>query len=117
MVRIVEKSWGRELIFADEPEYCGKFLVYPNAGSVSSLHFHMQKKETWFVQSGSFKYTTINKTTAEEIVSEIKTGDVVTLLPGQMHQLVSLEDNCVIVEVSTKDSAEDTYRIRLGDKQ
>lgn len=116
MVRVVEKSWGKEIIFANEEEYCGKFLVYARKGSMSSMHFHMKKKETWYVQSGRFRYIRPDKITAEDIVQEIEEGDTVTLNPGDVHQLIALEDNCVIVEVSTKDSTSDTYRVRPGDK-
>ena len=36
------------------------------------------------------------------------------LLP---HQLIAMQDNSIIIEVSTPDSVEDNYRIIKGDSQ
>ena len=33
------------------------------------------------------------------------------------HQLIAMEDNSIIIEVSTPDSVEDNYRIAKGDNQ
>lgn len=112
MTRIVEKSWGREIIFADQDEYCGKFLVYDKAGARSSMHFHMVKKESWYVQFGSFEYTNIEPIEALEFKRKLYAGDTITLIPGTIHQLTALEDASIIVEVSTKDNPADTYRIK-----
>ena len=117
MVRVVEKGWGREIIYADEPEYCGKLMVYDKVGATSSMHFHQNKKESWYVQQGSFKYLTIDPTNAKLIEVILNTGNTVLNKPLQVHQLIALEDNSVIFEVSTKDSVEDNYRVIPGDSQ
>ena len=41
----IKKGWGHELIFASEPEYCGKFLNF-NEGAKFSMHYHRDKDET-----------------------------------------------------------------------
>jgi len=39
---IIPKGWGREEIWADEPGYCGKNMVF-EAGKRFSMHFHRTK--------------------------------------------------------------------------
>ena len=41
----------------------------------------------------------------------IKEGDSVLIERGQPHQLISLEDNSIVFEVSTQHFDEDSYRI------
>ena len=114
---IVEKGWGRELIFATNDKYCGKLLMFEKAGNKFSMHFHNQKDETWFVLKGSFKLITLNTETANLEVKELKTGDIWRNMPLQPHQLEAQEDDCIVIEVSTPDSVEDNYRILQGDSQ
>lgn len=115
--RVVDKGWGREIIYADHPEYCGKLLVYDKKGATSSMHFHKDKKESWYVLSGSFEYRTIDTDTGKIKTSVIVEGDTCTNYPFIIHQLVALENNSVIVEVSTKDSRYDNFRVFPGDSQ
>ena len=57
----VEKNWGYELWIHNDEEYCGKSLVFPKEGSHFSMHYHLKKKETWYIQSGSFQYNRIER--------------------------------------------------------
>jgi hypothetical protein len=50
---IVPKGWGKEIIFVNNSEYCGKILCFYK-GKKFSMHYHIQKKETWYVAKGSF---------------------------------------------------------------
>ena len=50
---IVKKGWGHENIFVTNDDYCGKILHFRNGGK-SSMHFHLDKKETWYVISGKY---------------------------------------------------------------
>jgi hypothetical protein len=77
----VEKQWGYELWIHNDPQYCGKLLVFTNSGNKFSMHYHMLKNETWYIQEG---------------------------LP---HQLTALSDNSVVFEVSTEHFDEDSYRV------
>ena len=47
----------------------------------------------------------------------IEEGTCITIERGQPHQLVVLEDNSEIFEVSTQHFDSDSYRIRKGDSQ
>lgn len=111
--RKLNKDWGYELIFADETEYAGKLLVFPKKDSNFSYHFHKTKKETWFVQSGEFKLVSSSPFKDENYrrVLDLKENDCITIEPGLVHQLVSVEDNSTIIEVSTFDDEFDNHRI------
>ena len=107
----VEKKWGYELWIHNDPQYCGKLLVFPESGSYFSMHYHMIKTETWYVQSGSFEFHYIDTEHGKRVRNIIKTGDVVYIQKGLPHQLVALEDNSVVFEVSTQHFDNDSYRI------
>jgi len=116
-VKKIDKGWGYELIFASNEMYCGKILHFNKAGSKSSMHFHKEKDETWYVQSGSFKLLTINTSTSVVVEHTLNIGDIFRVIPLLPHQLEALEDNSSIVEVSTRDSEVDNFRISPGDSQ
>jgi mannose-6-phosphate isomerase-like protein (cupin superfamily) len=107
----VEKLWGYELWIHNDSQYCGKLLVFPKSGAHFSMHYHMIKNETWYVQSGSFEFHYIDTENAKRVRNIIKEGDVVYIQKGQPHQLVALEDNSVVFEVSTEHFDDDSYRI------
>lgn len=117
MKRTVEKGWGREIIFADEKNYCGKLMIFDFKGSKFSMHFHAVKEESWYVQQGSFIVRFINTVNAKMHERVLNVGDTwknEVLVP---HQLEALEDNSIIFEVSTKDDVYDNYRVMPGDSQ
>jgi len=114
---VVEKGWGYELIWATNDLYCGKILVFANKGSKFSMHFHREKDETWFVNSGKFKVKWIDTETATLYEQELKEGDTWHNPPLQPHQLEALVPSSSVTEVSTADSVEDNYRVIPGDSQ
>jgi len=114
---IIDKGWGREIIFADEPAYCGKLMQFDCKGSKFSMHYHAVKDETWYVSRGSFLLRIINTNTANITERFLKTGDSWRNAPLVPHQLEALEDNSEIIEVSTYDDADDNYRVIPGDSQ
>jgi len=109
--KFVEKPWGHELWIHNSPEYCGKLLVFPNAYSSFSMHYHMIKAESWYVQSGKFKFEYIDTELAISKDVILEEGDCVDITRGQPHRLTSLENNSIIFEVSTEHFDEDSYRI------
>ena len=110
---IVEKGWGKEIIFVNTPEYCGKILCF-DKNKKFSMHYHIQKKETWYVAKGRFILNWIETTNGMSYSEYLEVGDVITNERGAPHQLVALEDSEVF-EVSTRHYDEDSYRIRKGD--
>jgi mannose-6-phosphate isomerase-like protein (cupin superfamily) len=107
----VEKAWGYELWIHNDSEYCGKLLVFNNEGDKFSMHYHLKKKESWFVQNGSFIFDWIDIEEAKLCSKVIKPGDSVLIERGLPHQLVALEAGSTIFEVSTEHFDEDSYRI------
>jgi quercetin dioxygenase-like cupin family protein len=80
------------------------------------MHFHLLKKETWYVSSGIFRFTYIDTNTADIITQQLDTGDVITNEKGQPHQIYCIEDGDIF-EVSTTHYDSDSYRIGKGDSQ
>jgi mannose-6-phosphate isomerase-like protein (cupin superfamily) len=111
----IPKGWGYEIIIANNELYCGKVLVFVK-GMKFSMHYHMIKDETWYVNSGEFIYRWIDTETAEVHEKTIGKGDVVRQRPGQPHQLEAITYG-EIFEVSTQHFDSDSYRVWKGDSQ
>ena len=111
----VPKGWGEELIIENNEMYCGKLLIFKK-GCTFSMHYHLIKDETWYVNEGEFIYRWIDTETAETIEQKLKVGDIVRQRVGQPHQLIALTDG-VVFEVSTQHFDEDSYRVVKGDTQ
>lgn len=113
----VDKGWGYEIIWATNDKYCGKIMCFEKPGAKFSMHFHREKEETWFINAGQFMLKYIDCVTAETKEILLKEGDVWHNPPLQPHQLIAMQPNSMIFEVSTADSIEDNYRIAPGDSQ
>jgi len=111
----IEKGWGHEFIWTTNDKYCGKFLHFKKDKKFS-MHFHVEKDETWYVLEGLFKLRYIETINSKEHEVILKKGDVWRNHPLVPHQLECVEEG-TIIEVSTADSIKDNYRIRPGDSQ
>ena len=109
------KGWGCELHIENNQDYCAKLLIFEK-GKKFSMHYHIDKYETWYIQKGKLIFKWIDPDTADIINEELKTGDVVTIYQGIAHQLEAIEDS-IIFESSIHDEAEDSYRVFKGDSQ
>jgi mannose-6-phosphate isomerase len=110
-VKVVDKPWGREVVFAIEDEYAGKILEV-RKGCRLSLQYHRLKKESMYVLEGSVKLTWGSKT------ETVDAGKSITLAPGVEHRVEALQDTRII-EVSTSQlddvvRLEDDYGRREG---
>ena len=114
--KIVKKGWGKEIWIHNDNEYCGKILRFTTAGNKFSLHYHIIKKESWYVSRGAFEYIWLDTEKGIEHSEVIEEGTCLTIERGQPHQLIALMDMSEIFEVSTEHFDEDSYRIRTGDK-
>ena len=109
----IPKGWGHELIIVNNEKYCGKILVFKK-GCSFSMHYHIIKQETWYVNKGSFFFSWIDTETGKLNEVSLFVGDVVTIPIGQPHQLKAKEDS-EIFEISTTHYDYDSYRIWKGD--
>lgn len=111
----VDKDWGHELHIVNNNMYCGKILHFNQEGC-GSLHYHINKYETWYVLKGSVSIRGINPDTAEEYQIVACEGSVIDIPRGVIHQIFALT-TADIMEVSTPDYKEDNYRVWKGDSQ
>ena len=104
---IVVKLWGNEQIFVNNGEYCGKMLVLNGPNYISSLHYHILKKETFSIIRGCVE---LELDGGKQILWP---GDTVTIEPQQPHRFRSLSESepSTILEISTPHSDEDMVRI------
>jgi mannose-6-phosphate isomerase-like protein (cupin superfamily) len=109
----VPKGWGEEIIICNHELYCGKLLRFKQ-GAKFSMHYHMIKDETWYVDEGEFIYRWIDTETAEVNEKIVTVGEVVRHRPGEPHQLEALTEG-VVFEVSTEHFDSDSYRVWKGD--
>lgn len=114
-MRVVQKGWGHEEIWAAKENYCGKNLVF-KAGTKFSMHYHAVKDETWYVLNGKFRLNWIDTKDATLHTKLLNPGDVWNNPPLLPHQLECIEAGTV-VEVSTYDDPDDNYRVQPGDSQ
>ena len=108
---IVNKNWGYEKWIHNDSQYCGKLLVFETEGSRFSMHYHMIKNETWYIQKGAFEFHWINTETATLVKEILNVGDIVYIERGKPHQLIALEPESIVFEVSTEHFDDDSYRI------
>ena len=98
-VRVVDKPWGHELIWAHADRYVGKIL-HIKAGHALSLQYHERKDETIHLLSGQMRY--LVKTDGELRDVALKAGESFRNVPGTVHQMIAVTD-CDVLEVSTPD--------------
>ena len=110
---IVNKGWGKEIIFVNNKDYCGKILCFEK-GKACSMHYHIEKKETWYVSKGKFVFSWIDPEKGVTSTEYLNVGDIITNNRGEAHQLEALEES-EIFEVSTFHKDNDSYRIYKGD--
>lgn len=107
--KIEIKNWGYEIFIVNNENYCGKILHF-NTNKKGSLHYHLNKIETWYVNSGKFQLKLINTENGTEYFKELSKGDIITHKQGQPHQVFCLEEG-EIFEISTQHFDNDSYRI------
>lgn len=108
-VRIVQKPWGHETIWAANELYVGKVL-HIKAGHSLSVQYHNKKDETIHLLSGTMIYR-VGKGDGRSKMEdrgeppalhevELKAGESFRNEPGMIHQMEAVTD-CVLLEAST----------------
>ena len=112
---VIFKKWGSEVVLHNRGDYCGKLLRF-NKGGKFSMHFHMLKTETWYINKGIFQLTYIDTKTAERNNITLTQGDIIEVEKGLPHQLTAIQEG-EIFECSTMHYDYDSYRVEKGDSQ
>jgi mannose-6-phosphate isomerase-like protein (cupin superfamily) len=107
------RGWGDEVWIENLPEYCGKILRV-KGGKRGSLHFHMNKLETMFLQSGKIQLRFIDPDKGTEYFVDLEPGDSIRIPRGQVHQIIGVEDSHLF-EFSTIHEETDSHRVQKGD--
>jgi len=111
----IDKAWGYELWMVNNNKYCGKILHFSEKAKFS-MHYHLIKDETWYIQNGEFIFRWIDTKNANIIEEKLVEGDCIHIPIGLPHQLETSKGG-TIIETSTEHYEEDSYRIIKGDSQ
>lgn len=108
------KSWGYEEWIVNNDLYCGKRLHFEVDDGSTSMHFHMRKHETMYVERGRFQITIIeqDRDDLKPVHYVLNQGDSIVIEPGTIHQIRNLKRNSVLVEFSTHHEDSDSYRVK-----
>ena len=108
----VEKDWGHEIWLANnaEEDYCGKIL-YIKKGYHSSMHYHEDKHETFYVLEGTLAVEWIDTKEGSVNTSVLGQGGVMEMPRNRPHKLIARRGNVKLVEVSTFHRDEDSFRV------
>ncbi|MCX5762202.1 MAG: cupin [Gemmatimonadetes bacterium] len=98
-VKIVQKPWGHEVIWAANELYVGKVL-HITAGHALSVQYHNQKDETIHLLRGQMIYRVDFKDGAGLVEVPFATGESYRNTPGVIHQMEAVTD-CDLLEAST----------------
>lgn len=104
--QIIEKVWGQEIIIANDL-YCGKILVL-NKDYQCSVHMHKMKTETFYFMEGLCLFEWSKGIEVNQYVMPIES--CITLEPKTLHRFSGIAPITKILEISTKDLPEDSYR-------
>jgi quercetin dioxygenase-like cupin family protein len=98
-VRIVQKPWGHEVIWAHTELYVGK-LLHIKAGHALSVQYHNQKDETIHLLRGEMIYRVGQGEGAGLVEVPFAEGESFRNTPGVIHQMEAVTD-CDLLEAST----------------
>lgn len=112
--KIYKKGWGYEKWIINFDLYCGKILFF-NSGKKCSWHYHENKTETFYLQSGKLiVYTSPYDNLESAVETYLLPGESMHIRPKIRHQMVALEDS-ELFEFSTEHFEDDSIRIIKGD--
>jgi len=109
MIKRIEKVWGHEEVLVAGPLYTLKRLVI-KPGFQSSLHYHQEKDETFYIEQGIITLEVGSTLPLERYT--LLPGAKFHLRPYLPHRFSNLnEDAASFLEVSTFDSPQDNFRL------
>lgn len=108
----IQKSWGYEILYHNTNEYCAKSLIFLENKQchATSMHLHVNKRETLICVEGSFKIEYIVDKKIKSCV--LHKQDSFTVPRGLPHRIIHWSGPVgVIIEASTLDTPSDSIRI------
>ena len=112
--KYVEKDWGSETWFANnlERNYCGKVLEIKK-GKGTSMHYHVDKHEVFYVLEGTLKVDWIDTDSGEVYTVHVAKGESMEMPQGIPHSLIADEafEDVKLIEASTFHRDSDSYRL------
>ena len=113
-MKFVPKGWGFEKWIVNSEKYCGKLLYFVK-GKKCSWHYHVEKDEVFYIQSGKLlvRYSDEDDLEAANTLI-LERGDKFHVYQGLRHQMEALEDT-EMFEFSTQHFDSDSHRIEKGD--
>jgi mannose-6-phosphate isomerase-like protein (cupin superfamily) len=106
------KVWGFEVhICNQENLYCGKVMMLKQDHRCS-IHYHVNKHETFYISSGYVLMETASKPYQDKIdqIWKLPTGFKITIPQHTIHRFSGIR-NSNIFEISTFDDPNDSYRL------
>lgn len=103
------RPWGTYEVLCESQGYKVKRIIV-NPGCQLSYQYHLYREEYWYVVEGK------GILTLNEIKSELKVGDTVTIRPTAKHRVQASKDHSLIfVEVQRGDYLGEDDIVRLKD--
>jgi mannose-6-phosphate isomerase-like protein (cupin superfamily) len=116
--QVVEKSWGQEHIIINDKEKdkCFKLmLIMP--GKMGSLHWHLNKKESFTVLRGTLYVDKQAYHLSKTFTNGLKVGvndRPITINKQIAHRFYAIDSPVLVLEESTFHEDCDTYRTELS---
>ena len=112
VIKEVKKGWGKENWIVNN-EYCGK-IIHLNKGYESSLHYHKNKSETFYILNGSMWIEIVGVGYKGSFC--LKEGEIIDIPAGVWHKFSGYGSDCEFIEFSTHHEDEDTIRKEVSGK-
>ena len=103
-IHIVDKPWGREVVWAKNHFYAAKILEV-RKGQRLSLQYHEKKKETMYLLEGSAILEIRDMADKAFRTVNLELDQSIDIEPKTIHRLIAMEDS-KILEVSTPELAD-----------
>ena len=108
----IKKKWGHEIWLANNKEenYCGKIL-YIKEGCSTSMHFHVNKHESFYVLEGTLQIDLLNTVNTKTHSKILQQGEVFSMHRIMPHKLIAKDGSVKFIETSSYHEDSDSYRI------
>ncbi len=111
VIKDIDKYWGNIKTLFENDQYTVK-RIYMRAGTQSSMEYHVNKQEAYYIETGRLKVgTRIGRAKNTSLI--LNEGDVFHIPVGFMHMRIALEDT-TIIEFSTLDDDADSHIVEDG---